>query len=108
MALTRNEFLLHVGRFTTQGISNSLSNDELLQGERMRLILSWAKDHVSDSDFSNIADRKEAAYTFLKEVFERTWNRNVDANQTNRRIFRKWIDSNLGYGEGINFEPGGV
>jgi hypothetical protein len=107
MALTAAQFREHVGRFMLQGMAADVAHEDGLFSVNLRTIMRWAKEHRSDTGFSNPADRTEAATRFLRELFQRTSGRDSEANALNRRLFRKWLDMHLTYGDGIAFEPAG-
>lgn len=107
MALTAAQFREHVGRFMLRGMADEVNHEDGLFAVNLRTVMRWARDHRGDTRFSNLADRTEAATTFLRELFQRTQGRNSEANATNRRIFRKWLDMHLTYGDGIAIEPAG-
>jgi hypothetical protein len=105
MALTAAQRREHVGRIFTKGIADALNNEEGLFSINLRTIMQWIKAHKTDTAFSNEADRTEATLWMLREMFQRAMNRDPELNALNRRLFRKWIDGHLGYGEGIIMEP---
>ncbi len=105
MALTAAQLREHVGRMFIRGFGSLLADGETRIS--ISTIVLWIKNHKTDSAFSNEADRSEACITMLRELFLRTTGINSDASLVNRRIFRKWVDQMLGYGEGILIEPQG-
>jgi hypothetical protein len=106
MALTQAQLRDHTGRIMLQGMANLAREDELYS-VNLRTIMSWVKDHKNDSGFSNEADRIEASMRLLRDLFQRTMRRDSEASLLNRRLFRKWLDGHLGYGEGILIESQG-
>ena len=102
MALTQAQIRDHAGRLMLRGFASSLPNGEDVS---VKILAGWVKSHITDSAFSTAADRKEAAITIFREMYERSTGM-VSTN--NRRHFRKWVDGMLEYGDGMLIEPLGA
>lgn len=102
MALTQAQLRDHAGRMLLRGLASSLPAGEPVT---VRMMVSWAMSHITDSGFSSETDRREAAITILREIHGRSTG--IVAAE-NRRHFRKWIDGMTEYGTGIVIEPQGA
>lgn len=101
MALTQAQLRDHAGRLILRGIAATIRQDEQLSAQN---ILPWIWAHRDDTGFSTAPDRNEAVGIILRQIFNRTTD--LDA-AVNKRIFRKWVDDQFGYGNGITIEPQG-
>ena len=102
MALTQAQIRDHAGRLMLRGFAASLPAGEDVS---VKIMVGWVKAHITDSAFSTASDRKEAAITILREIYERSTGM---VSTDNRRHFRKWVDGMLEYGDGILIEPMGA
>lgn len=103
MALTNAQLREHAGRIFLRGMDGLIGTDKT--AVTVQEIAIWVKDHMTDSAFSTVPDRREAVGIIFRQLFQRTTGMDPIAN---RRIFRKWLDGMIEYGYGITIESQGA